>query len=65
MQDARNQNTTAPQSIEYNALTMLMTSQAGANIVTGSTEPRVLSKHLETNLKLTEIHSGLIHTPLL
>jgi len=36
MQDSRNQNATALLAVEYDVLTMLMTSQVAANVVTGS-----------------------------
>jgi hypothetical protein len=33
MQDSRNQNTTEPLAVEYDVPAMLMTAQAGANLV--------------------------------
>ena len=65
MQDARNQNTTAPQSIEYNALTMLMTSQAGANVITGPADCRILRKDLAASLKVAKVTNGLVRAPLM
>jgi len=65
MQDSRNQNATALLAVEYDVLTMLMTSQAGANVVTGPADCRIIRKHLTASLKLSEVPRGLVPAPLM
>jgi hypothetical protein len=65
MQDSRNQNATAPLPVEYDVLTMLMTSQAGANVITGPADCRILRKNLAASLKVAKVTNGLVRAPLM
>jgi hypothetical protein len=65
MQDSRNQNATALLAVEYDVLTMLMTSQTWANVVTESAYCRTIRKDLTASLKLSEVPRGLVPAPLM
>ena len=65
VQDSRNQNASAPLPVEYDVLAMLMTSQAGANVITGPADCRIVRKHLAASLQLAKVTSGLVCAPLM
>ena len=63
MQDARNQNAPVLLAVEQHMLTMLQTAQTRANVVTEPAQRRIISKHLATNLKLSDVADGLGTAP--
>jgi hypothetical protein len=63
MQDAGNQNASGVLAIEHNVPTDLHTTQAGANIIAGPTQRRIVSQHLATRLQITDVADGLALTP--
>ena len=65
MQDARNQNTITLLTVEQHMLAMLMTPQAGANVITESPQRRIVGKRLATIFKLADVTGGLGFTPFL
>lgn len=65
MQDSRNQNPAALLPIENDVLSMLMTSQARANVITGSAHYGIVRKDLAASLKLAEVLGGLVAPPFL
>jgi hypothetical protein len=64
MQDTRNQNTTPLLPTEENVPAMLMTAQAGTDVITASAQSRVVSQRLATRFKLPNITGGLGFPPL-
>ncbi len=63
MQDAGNQNAATFIPVEEDVLGMLMTAQAGTNVITDAASCRVVGKLLATNLKFVDVAGSLGFAP--
>jgi hypothetical protein len=65
MQDSRNQNTTAPLSVEYDMPAMLMPAQTRTNVFAKPAQRRIASQGMATGLKLADVAGGLGLAPFM
>jgi hypothetical protein len=65
MQYARNHNATALRAVKHNVRAMLMTVQAGANVINESAKRQIVRKGLATNFKFAYVAGGLGLAPFM
>ncbi len=65
MQYARNHNATALLSVKHNVRAMLMTVQAGTNVITESAKSRIVRKGLATDFEFADVACGLGLAPFM
>lgn len=64
MQDAGNENAGRFRTIEENVFTVLVSPQAGTNVVTGTSQGWIVRQSLATSLEFTDVPFGLGNAPL-
>jgi hypothetical protein len=64
VQNAANQNSFRLLTVEHNVLFALHSMQAATNIITASTQRRIIGQHPATRLESVEVSEGLSFAPV-